>query len=434
MGGGEVNLRPYQAEALERAREHVANGAKSVLIQLATGLGKTRIFAEACRKHVALGGTPLVIAARRELISQATRTLDETGLVPERDVFVRSIQELLVPGAVIPPATMLVFDEARHFVADEWSKIREALPGAIVLGFDATPERGDGRGLGSLFERIVTGLPIRDAIAQGFLVPAEVLRPERALGPRELAQDPVDAYIVKAYGTSAVVYAASVDLAKDYAGRIAGHGLHAAAIWGEMPNELRDYQLAEFAAGRIQVLTNFQILVEGFDAPRIETVVLARNFPTAGAMLQAIGRGLRSFPGKRRCLVLDLSGSTHIHGEPDEPRSWHLEGRAARRAQDEEGVHWCPVCGSPVLGDACELCGYAGGEMKARKPRVLGLAIDRFARVRQDDAETRAKRLSNWLQLARSKGWREGQAMHRFKGAYGEWPSREIVTMARRMT
>jgi superfamily II DNA or RNA helicase len=361
------------------------------------------------------------------------RTLEEIGLAPERDVFVRSIQELLVPGAVIPPATMLVFDEARHFVADEWSKIREVLPDAIVLGFDATPERGDGRGLGSMFERIVTGLPIRDAIAQGFLVPAEVLRPERALGPRELAQDPVDAYIAKAYGTSAVIYAASVDLAKDYADRIAGHGLHAAAIWGEMPNELRDYQLAEFAAGRIQVLTNFQILVEGFDAPRIETVVLARNFPTAGAMLQAIGRGLRPFPGKRRCLVLDLSGSTHIHGEPDEPRTWHLEGKAARRAHEEEGVRWCPICGSPVVSTPCGLCGYAGDEFKARKPRVLGLALDRFARQRAESDEQATKKLAVYMRIARQKGYREGWAVMRWQAVYGRNVTGEMKRQARSM-
>jgi DNA repair protein RadD len=429
-----MQLRDYQRDALERAREAVSKGAHSVLLQLATGLGKSVIFAEACRVHVANGGVPLIVTARRELVTQAIGHVERMGLVLERDVYVRSIQSLLSAKELPQGVTMLIIDEARHFVADEWGKVRSLFPDAVVLALDATPSRQDGRGLGDLCDVMIQGPSIREAIDAGYLVPCEVLRPERALGPRELAQDPVDAYLAKAKGTSAVIYASSIELAKEYADRIAGHGIHAAAIWGEMPTELRDQQLAEFASGHIRVVTNQNVLLDGWDAPIVETVILARTFGTAAAMLQAVGRGLRPSPGKTRCLVLDLAGTTHAHGEPDEARTWHLHGKAARRTDEETGIRWCPICGSPVRTVACETCGYAGAEMKLRKPRVLGLPIDRFRRFREQSDEQATKKLADCIKIARARRYKIGWALKYWSAIYGRSPTNEMIRAAKAMS
>lgn len=423
-------LRDYQAASLDRARALLREGKRAILITQPTGCGKTRTAVEACWGHVQQGGRPLFVAPRRELVQQATAALRQRGL----DLaWVRTIQELSRPGADIPPATMVVLDEARHYVADAWSELRQRLPDAIYIGLDATPERGDGRGLGGMFDALVEAITVRDAIAQGYLVPAETLRPERALGPNELAQDPVDAYQQHAAGTSAVVFASTVNQAIGYACEFRKRGISAAAVFGEMGERARDAALADYARGDVKVLTNAALLCEGWDAPRTETVIIARGFGTAGGYLQAVGRGLRPSPGKTRCLVIDLRGVSHDHGDPDEPRTWHLEGKAARRAGDDIDVRFCPVCGSPVVGTECEVCGHAG-EMRHRPPRVLGLPVQRFARIRQDDDDARAERLSRWLKLARSKGWREGQAYHRFHAAYGEWPTAALKSRARSLT
>lgn len=423
-----TDLRDYQRAALERARRLVREqGRRAVLLCMPTGTGKTRTAVEACWGHVQQGGRPLFVAPRRELVTQAQRALRERGL---HLAWVRTIQELSRPGAEIPPATMVVLDEARHYVADAWSELRAKLPGAIYLGLDATPERGDGLGLGGMFDALVEAITVKDAIAQGYLVPSVTLRPDRALGPNEIAQDPIDAYFEHAPGSSAVLFASTVNQAIGYACRFRERGVSAAAVFGEMSDRERDVALADYERGDVKVLTNAYLLCEGWDSPRTETILIARSFNTAGGYLQAVGRGLRPHPGKSGCTILDLRGVSHDHGDPDEDRTWHLEGRAARRVCDDENIRFCPVCGSPVIGEQCETCGHAG-EMRHRPPRVLGLPMQRFARVRQDDDDARAQRLARWLGQARAKGWKEGQALHRFKAAYGDWPSRSLVARAR---
>lgn len=428
-----MSLRVYQIKALDDARVVINEGAQSVIIQMATGLGKTRTAVEACVGHVGLGGVPMFVAPRRELVNQATAALVSRGLHPGHDVYVRTIQELSVPGAVAPSASLVVLDEARHYVADAWSRLRDALPDALYLGLDATPERGDGRGLGGMFDRIIESISIRDAIDQGYLVRCETLRPDHALAPGELAQDPVDAYFAHARGSSAVVFCSSVAAATETAGRFIDRGELAYVVWGEMRADLRDKYLADYERGEVKVLCNVQLLTEGWDSPRTETVILAAGVGTAGGMLQRVGRALRPFRGKTRALLLDLVGTTHAHGDPDEPRTWHLDGKAARRAGDDPDVRFCPVCGgvvAPISPMQCEQCGHSG-EMRKRKPRVLGLPIDRFAREHAVPDEQAAKALAGYMRVAQRRGFRRGWAFHAFEHKYGRKVTPEILRMAR---
>lgn len=418
------DLRPYQKAAVADIRD-------GDLIVQPTGTGKTITLCEIASAEAHRGGLALWVAHRHELLAQASNALRAAWLTPELNVLVRSIQELRAK----PPlhVTAMIWDEAHHCMSDDWSRLRtEQYPRVALFGATATPERGDGRGLGGLFRRIVSTITVKEAIAQGYLVPATVLRPERALGPGELAQDPVGAYLEHAEGTKAIAFFPTVELAIEAATRFREH-VPSAAIWGDMPAADREKKVQAFANGELRVLTSVNVLTEGFDVPDTETCILARGFGTAGGYLQAVGRVLRPAKGKTRATVLDLRGVSHEHGEPDDDRTYHLSGRGIRRPQDDIDVRFCPVCGQPVTSVECEQCGHSG-EMKRRRPRVLGLPIDRFARVRTDDDDARAVRLSRWLGECRSKGWKEGRALHRFKGAYGDWPSRSLVTKAKALT
>ncbi len=417
-----VNLRPYQAAAVRQFQD-------GDLFVSPTGTGKTKTLCAFAFMLAEQRENVLWVAHRRELVHQASEALRDAWMVPEANVWVRSIQELRQGGA-LPPATWLFVDEAHHLPSDDWSQLRTAqYPNAKLLGATATPERGDGRGMGSLFSRIVSTITTKEAIAGGYLSPAEVLRPERALGPGELALDPVDAYLKHAPGTKAIVFAPTVDLAIQYATRFRDH-VPAGAVWGDLAAKDRARIVADFSEGRTRVLTSVNVLTEGFDVPDVETVILARGFGSVGGYLQAVGRGLRPSAGKKRCLVLDLRGCSHDHGDPDDDRTFHLEGRGIRRPGDDVDVRFCPVCGAPTASAECEQCGYSGA-LRLRPPRVLGLPLDRFARVRADDDDARARRLSRWLGECRAKGWKEGRALHRYRAAYGEWATAVVMQQAR---
>lgn len=427
-------LRPYQADVLERASEASAS-SNGILIVQPTGTGKTRVAVEAVARHHAMGGLALFIAPRRELVNQARAALALRGLVDGHDCFVRTVQQLMALGAGIPGVTLVIVDEARHYVADEWRRLRKLFPDALFLGLDATPERGDGRGLGTahggLFDVLLEAINIRDAVAGGFLVPCDTIRPKEALGPGELAQDPVDAYFEHAPGTSAVLFAGSVELATRYAQDFNKRGVRAAPVWGDMQVSARDFWLSEYARGACKVLCNVALLTEGWDAPITETVILAGPCGTVGGLLQRAGRGMRLFDGKRQMKLLDLRGVTHTFGNVDEDRTWYLEGKAARRAADDIEIRFCPVCGAPTPTAACETCGYSGA-LRKRKPRVLGLPMDRFARQHAMSDERAAKELRGLYMVAERKRYKRFWAERIFSHKYGRPVTPELRRLAAR--
>jgi DNA repair protein RadD len=420
-----MNLRPYQQKALD----DLTSSRESALLCLQTGLGKTVTLAELALLEVQGGGKVLWLTHRRELVFQASAALRDAWLTLGINTFVKSVQELLErPGP--RGITLLVLDEAHHFVADEWNKVLEQYPGVWVVGASATPERADGRGLGAIFKRMVTGPTVKEAIRDGYLCPVEVLRPEKPLGPGELAQDPVKAYLAKAAATKAVAFYSSVELAVQGSCAFRDAGIRTGTIWGAQPTKDRDNVINRFKEGTIDVICNVNILTEGTDLPAIETIILARGFGTTGGYLQAVGRALRPAPGKSSALVLDLRGCSHDHGEPDDDRTYHLEGRGIRRPVDGIDVRFCPVCGAPVVASECEECGHSG-QMRLRPPRVLGLPLERFARFIAEPDDDRAKRLAKWLREGKAKGHKEGAACHRFKGVYQTWPSPTVLQKAR---
>ena len=167
-------------------------GRRKVLIVMPTGGGKTCTAAEACRQHVnAEGGRVLWVAHRRELIKQGRDTLERYGLRvgafglnSAAPVQVESIQSLVHPKRrEVPPATLVVADEAHHLLAEEWRKLAEMYKECLLIGLTATPERGDGQPLGDIFDALVVAAQMSQLIAMHEqdptvgLVPCDVKRP-----------------------------------------------------------------------------------------------------------------------------------------------------------------------------------------------------------------------------------------------------------------
>jgi len=444
-------LRPYQREAVEAVLASRRRGIRRMLVCLPTGAGKTVVFAQLAR----LARRPvLVIAHREELLTQARdklqRALGAEALVsveqgerradPAARVVVCSVRSLrsdrlvrlrqgLRPGLVI-------YDECHHAPADDNLRVLRELGcfeadwDGTLVGFTATTARGDGKALERVFEEIVYARTLPEMIAEGFLVTlrgyrvathADLTRLTAPRGDADLREDELaeavdieerNALVARtiqelARDRRTVAFCVTVAHAQNLRRALGALGVRAAAVYGEMPSDARAGVLADFAAGRIQVVTNVAVLTEGFDDPGVSCVAMARPTRSEGMYAQCVGRGTRLAEGKRDCLVLDFVdvSSLSLCTLPSlfgMPRNLNLEGREVREALPTF-AHY----GFDHPAFVAEAGAITLGEIEAR-----AAAFDPLTQT--VDAEVRAISGNAWESLGR-----HGLALH-FESAPGK--------------
>ena len=158
-------------------------------------------------------------------------------------------------------------------------------------------------------------------------------------------------------------------------------GVLAEHIDGSTPLEGRDAILAKLAAGTIEIITNCQVLTEGWDCPEVSCIVLARPTKSLGLYRQMVGRVLRPCraTGKSDALVIDHSGAVFMHGFVDDPITWELlqDRRAENKAHSARGTYQapslttCPECSAVRFeGQPCPVCHWRP-VTKARSVEVV---------------------------------------------------------------
>jgi DNA repair protein RadD len=471
---GQPVLRPYQADALDRI-EQALGTATSVLLVAPTGSGKTIIFAEVIRHHVERWKSVLVLSHRREIIQQTSAKLTANGLRhgiimadadprPMERVQVASVQTLwsraLRSQAMpMPPANLIVVDEAHHVVAQTWRKIIAAYPGVPLLGATATPCRGDGRGLGGIFRVMIETPQIPGLIEQGFLVKSLVYAPTDPdlRGVRTVAGDYVQGQLAERMDRPKLVgdivthwhkyggrrrtlcFASGVRHSIHICDEFVQAGVRAEHIDGSTPKDERDAILARLKSGATEVVTNFGVLTEGFDCPDVGCIILARPTKHMGLFRQMIGRGLRPSDGKTDVVVLDHSGAVFRHGLPEDHVTWTLdpERRATapehvkRQEHHERKLIECTQCSALRMGgQPCPACGFMPkrpGEYVAHREGELGLVVN--GKVRSDPL-TRDQQLRFYRELrgyAAQRGYKDGWAFRQCeqKGFSPPWSWRD---------
>lgn len=419
-----IEPRDYQAAAITATLDAEQAGTRRQLGVAATGLGKTIIFASLARRR---GGRTLVLAHRDELVSQAVDKIRQVwpgvsvGIVKagtnevRADVVVASVQTLSRPNRLAQlvaawsddqvltrpsePFGLVVVDEAHHATADTYRRVLDELAaghddGPLLLGVTATPDRGDGKGLDDLFDQIVWSYDILWGIRHGYLSDLRGLRVQldnldlsgvkvrrgdyeagasgRALEAADAPKAIVAAWLEHAMGRRTLVFTPTVALAADVADAFTAAGIRAGFVSGETPIDDRRQILADYSAGRIEVLANCAVLTEGYDEPRTDCIVMARPTKSRALYTQCVGRGTRVHPEKVDCLVLDVVGATDTHSLVTIPSLFGIE---AREFADR-------------LGDGSTPVGVVVDEHEAeqvRLGRLIAQEADLFARVRRDD-------------------------------------------------
>ena len=427
-------LRPYQAAMLDAARRLPLGPSRRsrVLFQLPTGGGKTALALALALSHLGRDTAHRVLwfAHRDELVEQPLGKLRgwsapvaalRPGEPPPGDarIIVASIQTVLARGLdVLPRASLVVLDEARHYAdAPEWSAIARAVAeGRHVIGLDATPS-GD---LRPLFDHLVPGPSVAELTEQGHLVPAVHIGP--AEEQTALADDPIDAYLRHVSPGRALIFCRDVAHAYAVAADAQRAGVRAACVEGRVTVERRREALAAYLRGELDVLTNVMCLVEGTDLPSTEGVIVARGVSNEETWIQIGGRGLRPFPGKTRCKLVDLLGLTHRFGLLSEPRTWGLDGKGlAPRPANLPPVVTCPRC--LALAPPSAVCPGCGMATPPRPPPRLSKAA---LHVIEQDRRARAGRgWERWCEIVwegRRRGWKPQAAPLTYQREFGAFP------------
>ncbi|MEO6597220.1 MAG: DEAD/DEAH box helicase [Planctomycetota bacterium] len=352
-----MHLRPYQAAALEAVRDAYRKKHRAVLVVMPTGTGKTVLFAEISRLAK---GPVLVLAHRQELVEQARAKISAwcndvvavemahrreltrpdfsraDGTRPK--ITVASIQTLRQRLARVPRDAfrIVVVDEAHHATADSYRAVLDHFD-AHLLGVTATPDRSDKVPLGEIFAEVAFEYDMRTAIKEGWLCPirsflvhtqadfSNVRKVAGELATRDVEQiltqelhlAEIATPILRERGDRpTIVFAASVAHAHALArvlNQLSGDPSCAEALDGSTSFEQRAPTLERFDRGEIKVLVNCSLFTEGFDAPRIALVAVARPVLSRSFYAQMVGRGTRIAPGKKDLLVLDFVPSNCRH-------------------------------------------------------------------------------------------------------------------------
>lgn len=345
-----MNLRPYQQEALAAIDAAEARGVRCQAVVMATGLGKTTVFSHLISRRNHLGRT-LVVAHRRELIQQAARRIQQTDARLQVGIVQGSIKQInasVIVGSVQTLSRLraldrirqdfqtIIIDECHHTAAESYGRILEyfAPSNPLLVGFTATPQRSDGKGIDDWFSEIVYEMNIADGISRGWLCDVQGVlvhlkgadfnklhinrgdydtsELEQMLQAANWYEHVALAWEKHAIDRQTVIFVPpkkAMALQLEQFLRERGH--KAKAIIAETQNRNAIYQA--FERREVQILISVDVLTEGWDAPLTSCVVMARPTKSQTVYLQAVGRGLRTAEGKENCLVLDLVGVTQRH-------------------------------------------------------------------------------------------------------------------------
>lgn len=409
-----MELRPYQSEAKTAIFEQWDQGIKKTLLVLPTGCGKTIVFAKVTEECVRQGKRVLIMAHRGELLDQAAdKIMQATGLgsaVEKAEetclgswfrIVVGSVQSLTRPQRLAKFKQdyfdTIIIDEAHHCLSDSYQRVLEHFPDAEVLGVTATPDRGDMRNLGQYFESLAYEYTLPQAIKSGYLVPIKAMTIPLQLDLTGVgiqsgdfkasdlgtALDPylyqiADEMIKYCKDRKTVAFLPLVKTSQKFCEILNQKGFRAAEVNGESSD--RAQILADYDAGRYNVLCNSMLLTEGWDCPTVDCIIVLRPTKVRSLYSQMVGRGTRLAQDKADLLLLDFLWHTERH-ELCHPASLICENDevAKKMTENLEKAAGCPVdleeaeeqASSDVVAEREQALAEQLKQMRARKIKLV---------------------------------------------------------------
>jgi len=378
----DTTLREYQVVNKRKIYEAWHEGKRSIMLQMPTGTGKTRLFVSIVKDFHLWGASNkravkvLLLAHRKELIDQISENVSKKYGLAHGLIVSNGLEERRFPVQVGSVPTLsrrlerwsnkefdiIIIDEAHHVKAESYRKIIDQYPAARILGVTATPYRLSGAGFHPEFDCLIQSQPVEQFIEEGYLSNYEYysIKPDSrlqmeidniaigfdgdyseaglsdCLDKDRIRAKIVDTYMQFAKGKKGLVYTINRAHNENVCQAFIERGVKAVAIDGMTPKELRDKLVEDFREGRVDVMCNVNIFSEGFDCPDAEFVQLARPTKSLSMYLQQVGRALRPAEGKSAALILDNVGLFNRFGFPSASRNWQRHFDGSKESEEEK--------------------------------------------------------------------------------------------------
>jgi len=245
---------------------------------------------------------------------------------------------------------------------------------------------------------------------------------DQAMDDKTIYGDVVKHYKKLAYGEQAIVYCHNVEASKKISKVFRDNDIKAAHLDGKTNKTERDEIIMEFRKGNIKIITNCDLIGEGFDVPDCSTVIMLRPTQSLSLFIQQSMRGMRFKPGKTS-IIIDHVGNAHRHGLPDTERQWSLNGGKKSSGEAEVKIKSCMNCFAvyPSLKTECPECGH-----KPEVKQIKDYEVDKSAELQEitkADIDIKldfrspedCKSMSELIELAKNRNYKKGWAFHQGK-------------------
>jgi superfamily II DNA or RNA helicase len=455
-------LRDYQAQGLIKAKDEYRLGARRVVYVAPTGSGKGVLIAHVACSAARSAKRTLIVAPSIEIVRQSAAAIDRCGVRfgiiaagvscdESAPIQIATVATLAQPRRIEhwrDHFDWIIADEAHHIVARTWSAIVCSQSRARVLGFTATPERLDGRGLGEIFDVMVEGPSTADLIEidrlSGFVVYEPASAPDLSAARIRagdyasedlhaaisgiVVESAVDEYVARCRGVPAVAFCVDRAHSKAVAEAFNAAGVRAVHLDGDTPMGERRAAIAGVASGAVEVICNCGLISEGVDVPAIGAVILLRPTQSLALYLQQVGRALRPAPNKKRASILDFAGNCACHGMPDAPSNWSLEAKPRRlrgKTPEKPRPRRCGQCWA-LNRPAAHQCSECDADLRSPKERAeIEMRLQETARREQEDMIACMPRREQWRWadanedrlriVARLNGYKSGWVFYRLQ-------------------